>query len=98
MVKTYKAIIIDERDNVATAIEPLDIGDLVHIKIGGKVQVIKIKERIPIGHKLAIYDIENHQPVIKYGETIGLSKGNISKGEHVHIHNVISPSRKVNKT
>ena len=74
------AIIIDERDNVATALRALQQGESIHD--------IAIIQDIPAGHKVALRDIELSQPVIKYGETIGLATANIVTGEHVHIHNV----------
>jgi altronate dehydratase small subunit len=33
-------------------------------------------------------DIMKGTPIIKYGETIGSATENISKGDHVHVHNV----------
>jgi altronate dehydratase small subunit len=43
---------------------------------------------IPFGHKIALVDIEADQPVIKYGEVIGLATEKIARGQHVHVHNV----------
>lgn len=74
------AITIDEKDNVATALRPLRQGESI-----GNVTII---QDIPTGHKYALMDIELSQPVIKYGETIGMATANILAGEHVHIHNV----------
>ena len=73
------AIIIDKNDNVATALRPLRQGESI-----GDVTTI---QNIPVGHKYALTDIELSQPVIKYGETIGMATANILAGEHVHIHN-----------
>lgn len=43
---------------------------------------------IPIGHKVALKDLEAGDTVIKYGEDIGKMVGNARKGEHVHVHNM----------
>ncbi|MCX8021470.1 MAG: UxaA family hydrolase [Syntrophorhabdaceae bacterium] len=93
-MKKGKAVIIDERDNVATAVTTLEKGSVVSVNVGGKEEIITIKERIPGGHKFAIYDIDWGQPLIKYGEIMGLSKTSIKRGEHVHVHNVTSPSKR----
>ncbi len=43
---------------------------------------------IPSGHKFAIKDIAEGEPVIKYGAPIGQAKQHILKGEHVHASNI----------
>ena len=40
------------------------------------------------GHKYALRDIKAGEPVIKYGNPIGIATADIKKGEHVHTHNV----------
>jgi len=51
---------------------------------------VEIKERIPMGHKFALRDIEPGEYVIKYGERIGIATARIEAGEHVHVHNLES--------
>ena len=80
------ALVISDRDNVATALEPLDPGRRVSI---GSIDVT-VRERIPHGHKVALADIAAGQPVIKYGSPIGLASSDIPIGAHVHTHNVAS--------
>lgn len=43
---------------------------------------------VPIGHKVALKDLNEGDTVIKYGEDIGRAIAPIKKGEHVHVHNV----------
>jgi (2R)-sulfolactate sulfo-lyase subunit alpha len=45
-------------------------------------------EEIPLGHKLALRDIENGDTVLKYGHDIGRAVAGIAKGRHVHVHNL----------
>ncbi len=45
---------------------------------------------IPLGHKIALVDIEAGGPVIKYNEPIGKASKAIKRGEHVHTHNLKS--------
>jgi hypothetical protein len=80
------ALVISDRDNVATALEPLEPGRL--LEINGR--VVTVQEGIPSGHKVALLTIERGHPVIKYGSTIGTAISTISAGTHVHIHNVAS--------
>jgi altronate dehydratase small subunit len=81
-------IVVDPRDNVATALEPLADGTTVEVQTGEKTVRATLKQAIPFGHKLALTAIPRGGAVIKYGETIGLATSDISPGEHVHVHNV----------
>ena len=85
-----KAIVIHEKDNVATALEPLRSGTEVSVGVGGHIEKITLLSDIPMGHKFASRDIEKGGSVIKYGECIGESTVKIARGEHVHVHNVVS--------
>ena len=82
------ALVVDKKDNVATALRPLEKGDSIGIEVGDSLVDIVLKQSIPFGHKLALEDIERGERIIKYGEIIGQATEKISKGEHVHIHNV----------
>ncbi len=48
---------------------------------------VKSMDAIPLGHKIALTDIEEGATLIKYGHDIGRSVANIGKGHHVHVHN-----------
>ncbi len=85
-----EVIVINEEDNVGTALEALKAGAEVLIKVCGHAEKIRLLSDIPKGHKLALRDIEKGEAVIKYGEPIGQSTSRISRGECVHIHNVVS--------
>lgn len=43
---------------------------------------------IPIGHKIALKDLQPGDTVIKYGVDIGKVVAPIKAGEHLHVHNV----------
>jgi altronate dehydratase len=77
---------ISESDNVATALEPLEVGREV---TEGAVTVV-VRDPIPRGHKLAIRAIAEGESVVKYGSPIGLASQDIPAGAHVHTHNVSS--------
>lgn len=86
-----KAIIVNEKDNVAVLIEPAEAGSKIWADSGkGSVTVVTAATAIPVYHKTALTDIAKDGIVIKYGEEIGIATQNIPKGAHVHIHNVTS--------
>ena len=82
------AMIIDAKDNVAVAIEPIAKGDNAVYGCEGKEVSLPALEDITIYHKLATRDIAKGEPVVKYGEHIGVASSDIKAGEHVHVHNV----------
>ena len=88
MVK--KAIQIDEKDNVATTTNEVDVGEALEvISPDGRVIIKpKVVEPIPFGHKLAIKPIEKGEDIIKYGEVIGVTTQPIKVGAWVNTHNV----------
>jgi len=49
---------------------------------------IGVVESIPLGHKIAVVDIEADGTVVKYGHDIGRTIAAIGKGHHVHVHNL----------
>ncbi len=90
MTARAKAIVIHEKDNVATAIIPLKAGSAVSLDVQGRPGKIKLLSSIPLGHKFALCDLEPGADVVKYGEPIGKTIVRIARGEHVHVHNVVS--------
>lgn len=83
---TKKAIVLHEIDNVGTAVNDLENGDLIQIGAAN----LKIVEGVPFGHKVALTPISRGGSVVKYGEIIGLAKNDIAAGAWVHVHNVES--------
>ena len=78
-------IVISDADNVATALEALDAGQVLP-----EVGSITVREPIPRGHKVAVRAIAAGGAVMKYGSPIGLASIDIPVGAHVHTHNVSS--------
>lgn len=73
-------------DNVAVALAELSPG---MIAVAGGLR-IRVRERIPFGHKFALERIPKGGQVVKYGHTIGHATRSIEVGSHVHVHNLIS--------
>jgi altronate dehydratase small subunit len=82
------AIVIEESDNVATALCDLEPGSSVRLGLGSQTVEVPLVDRIPFGHKFALLDIEAGEPIRKYGEVVGLATSRIAMGGHVHVHNV----------
>jgi altronate dehydratase small subunit len=85
-----RAVVIHEKDTVATSLEPLHRGAEIPVEIQHRTQKMKLLAEIPAGHKFALIDMEEGTDVIKYGEPIGQSTAKIARGEHVHTHNMTS--------
>ena len=90
MELTEKAIVVNNKDNVATALADLEAGSSIDIDAGIKRLTVKLKSKVPFGHKFSLADIEAGTPVIKYGEAIGIAATAIKAGDYVHVHNVAS--------
>jgi hypothetical protein len=81
-----RALVLHASDNVAVAVARLAPGEELELR-GARVRV---RERIPLGHKLALCDLRSGRGVVKYGEVIGLTTTAIGAGCHVHVHNLVS--------
>ncbi|WP_202803222.1 UxaA family hydrolase [Nitratireductor pacificus] len=81
------AIQIKESDHVATATVELLPAETVIVSGIGNGRPMKVEERIPRGHKIALRDIAAQEEILKYGEIIGVATQPISAGHWVHVHN-----------
>ena len=85
-----KAIVINPKDNVATALVDLKAGDTLELEVSRETRAMKLTADVPFGHKFSLSNLEPNSPVIKYGEIIGIATAIIKPGDYVHIHNVVS--------
>ncbi|MFL2883318.1 MAG: UxaA family hydrolase [Pelagibacteraceae bacterium] len=84
-------IIHDEKDNVAVVvIETTKKGQDCSAWIMENDKTIKVNSinEVPLGHKIALRDLNEGDTIIKYGHDIGKVVKSIKKGDHVHVHNV----------
>jgi (2R)-sulfolactate sulfo-lyase subunit alpha len=49
---------------------------------------VRAMEDIPLGHKVALRDVEKGETILKYGHDIGKAVAEIPRGHHAHVHNV----------
>lgn len=61
---------------------------LFKINENDNVAVIIEDDTIPFGHKVALCDLKKGENIIKYGYPIGHLTKDVSKGEHIHSHNL----------
>ncbi|HSV97257.1 MAG TPA: UxaA family hydrolase [Spirochaetota bacterium] len=78
-------VIINEKDNVAIALEDIAAGSAASLPDGAE---IRAHSDVPYSHKIALSDLSPGDEIVKYGEVIGNAKETIRKGEWVHTHNL----------
>lgn len=79
-------LVLSPTDNVAVAIANIAAGS--EVEIGGR--RLRARDKIELGHKLALVDIAAGETVTKFGVPIGEATVAIAAGAHVHIHNIKS--------
>ena len=82
------ALMLSAVDNVATAVDDVEAGTDVEVRLGKEATQVTALEKIPFGFKIAAADIAKGAPIIKYGESIGVASMDIKMGQLVHIHNL----------
>lgn len=90
--RTINAILISSTDDVVTVITGLTEGDRAVFLKNGEITQVPVAGTIPQYHKLAVRDIKKTETLRKYGEIMGRATQDISRGSHVHDHNVASPN------
>lgn len=76
-----KPIILHTDDNVSVLTAKASAGD-DPLGLGAP-----LNHPVPAGHKIASSQIGKNEPIIKFGQHIGLATTDIRIGEHVHTHN-----------
>jgi (2R)-sulfolactate sulfo-lyase subunit alpha len=49
---------------------------------------LQAQDAVPLGHKVALKEIQAGDTLLKYGNDIGKAVAAIGKGRHAHVHNV----------
>lgn len=80
------AIHLHPKDNIGVAVRNLNAGEVISL---GSEQ-ITLAQEIPMGHKFAVTAVVADSPVLKYGQSIGVTTDAISPGEWVHTHNLVN--------
>lgn len=84
-------VLHDANDSVAVAVvEGIEASQELNAWIMDEDRTISVVavEPIPIGHKVALKDMDVGDTVIKYGVDMGKVVAPIKKGQHAHVHNI----------
>lgn len=84
------AIVIHEKDNVATALRDLESGASAAVGSGDRIDRLTLVDAVTFGHKFAVRPIAAGEDIVKYGEIIGRATVAIGAGAHAHVHNIES--------
>jgi (2R)-sulfolactate sulfo-lyase subunit alpha len=86
----HSILLHEPDDDVGVAVADLEKGSNAGaVTLEGKsAGSVKLRDNVPLGHKVAMRDLAKDQAVTKYGRQIGKAVQAIAKGAHVHIHNL----------
>jgi (2R)-sulfolactate sulfo-lyase subunit alpha len=88
-----KGILLHEADDdVGVAAMDLKAGEEIQAVTldGDPVKPITLVTDVPLGHKVAMRDMDEKKHILEYGSEIGYASAKIAKGAHVHTHNIKS--------
>ena len=84
-------VLHDARDTVAVVVvEGVKAGTLLTgwVMDDDTSPQLQARQDIPIGHKVALKDMNPGDTVLKYGIDMGKVVAPIKAGEHAHVHNI----------
>ena len=87
MTTAVNIVVLAAADNVGIALRDIETNEAAR-SAGGS--WIAAREAIPLGHKIALADIECGQAIVRFGVPVGIATKPIAPGQLVHIHNVRS--------
>lgn len=79
-----------DTDNVGVVTSAMKKGDIARFQKGSEVIEVALRGDVPIYHKFCVKAVKKGEPVIKYGEQLGLAGQDIAVGDYVHTHNLLS--------
>jgi (2R)-sulfolactate sulfo-lyase subunit alpha len=86
----HNFLVHDAEDSVGVAVHDIAPAPEVlgRVQSTGQELHFDVLDHVPLGHKVALRDIEAGDQVVKYGVAIGLATNDIRAGQHVHVHNL----------
>lgn len=87
MQTATSAFQVHDQDNVATLLGEAAAGALLQIVGPAGRHNLTAREKIELGHKVALATIPEGAPIVKFGIVIGIAMRPIARGEWVHLHN-----------
>lgn len=86
----HKFLIHKRGDHVGVATSDIEAGEKVigvFMDDDSTIEVIA-KGAIPLGHKIAVGEVESKAAVIEYGLPVGYTPQGLTVGDYVHTHNI----------
>ncbi|MDF2924646.1 MAG: altronate hydrolase [Paenibacillaceae bacterium] len=83
-------LIHKQKDHVGVATTDIRAGETavgIYMDDDTAIELISLRD-VPLGHKIAIEDLEAGGRVIEYGTPIGVAPLGLKRGEYVHTHNL----------
>jgi (2R)-sulfolactate sulfo-lyase subunit alpha len=90
-VPAPQLLVHDRQDNVGVVVvEGLEAGTEMLCVVTADNSDFRLvaRQAVPIGHKVALQDLQVGDTVIKYAQDIGRIVAPVARGEHVHVHNL----------
>lgn len=83
-------LIHGDADHVGVAVRDIQAGEHVEGVYQNSRKSIEVHalNDIPLGHKIALVDLNGDENVLKYNEVIGATTDKVQRGQHVHVHNI----------
>jgi hypothetical protein len=78
---------VQAADNVATLLGDVAAGSIVAVVGPGAKAEVRAREKIGMGHKIALTPIAERGEITKFGVVIGIAMRPIETGHWVHLHN-----------
>lgn len=78
---------VNASDNVATLLAEAAQGEVVTVIAPAGKRDIAVREKIALGHKIALAPIHEGEAIKKFGVVIGIAMRRIEPGEWVHLQN-----------
>jgi (2R)-sulfolactate sulfo-lyase subunit alpha len=89
---SHKFLVHNRGDHVGVAVVDIAARERVQGVFMDDDSMIEVEARraVPLGHKIAIAELEPDAPVLEYGIRIGTAPQGFAPGDYVHTHNLRS--------
>ena len=80
-----------EGDHVGVAVQDVEPGRRRAVYLDSDREIeVEVTEPVPLGHKVALANLDGGADVIEYEVRVGLTRRPVRRGELVHVHNLRS--------
>ena len=84
-------LVHNEGDHVGVAVQDVEPGRRRAVYLDSDREVeVEVAEAVPLGHKVALRDLEEGAAVVEYEVPIGVTRTTVRSGQLVHVHNLRS--------